>query len=177
MLLFVRENLITKLLSRHLFPHDIEIIFTELNLRQKKWLICCRYNPHKNLINYHLQELVKGIQIYSKNYNDILLMGDFNAEVAETSFSSFCELYEVKSIINQPACYKNLTNPSCIDLFLTNSPNSFQKSTAVETRLSDFHKLIVTVMKSYSPKRTPNIVTYRKFTNFDTGKFFDKISY
>ena len=101
-------------------------------------------------------------------------MGDFNAEVAETSFSSFCELYEVKSIINQPTCYKNLTNPSCIDLFLTNSPNSFQKSTAVETRLSDFHKLIVTVMKSYSPKRTPNIVTYRKFTNFDRGKFIDE---
>ena len=104
-------------------------------------------------------------------------MGDFNAEVAETSFSSFCELYEVKSIINQPTCYKNLTNPSCIDLFLTNSPNSFQKSTAVETRLSDFHKLIVTVMKSYSPKRTPNIVTYRKFINFDRGKFIDEISF
>ena len=104
-------------------------------------------------------------------------MGDFNAEVSETSFSSFCELYEVKSIINQSTCYKNPTNPSCIDLFLTNSPNSFQKSTVVETGLSDFHKLIVTVMKSYSPKRTPNIITYRKYTNFDKEKFIDEISF
>ena len=139
----------------------------------QKWLICCCYNPHKNLINYHLQELAKGIEIYSENYDDILLMGDFNAEVSETSFSSFCELYEVKSIINQSTSYKNLTNPSCIDLFLTNSPNSFQKSTVVKTGLSDFYKFIVTVRKSYSPKRIPNIVTYRKYNNFDKDKFID----
>ena len=124
-LLFVRESLITRLLSRYSFPHDIEILFIELNLRKKKWLICCCYNPHKNLKNYHLQELAKGIQISSSNCDDILIMGDFNTEVSETSFSSFWELYEVKSIINQSTCYKNPTNPSCIELFLTNSPNSF----------------------------------------------------
>ena len=43
---------------------------------------------------------------------------------------------------------------SCVDLFLTSSPNSFQKSTVVEIGWPDFHKFIVTVMKSYSPKRT-----------------------
>ena len=98
LLLFVRENLITRLLSRHSFPHDIEILFIEFNLRKKKWLICSCYNPHKNLINYHLQELAKGIQIYSNNYHELLLIGDFNAKVSERSFSSFYELHEVKSI-------------------------------------------------------------------------------
>ena len=78
-LLFGRESLITRLLSRYSFPHDIEILFIELNLRKKKWLICYCYNPHKNLINYHLQELAKGIQMDSNNYDGILLMGDFNA--------------------------------------------------------------------------------------------------
>ena len=104
-------------------------------------------------------------------------MGDFNAEVSETCFSSFCELYEVKSIISQSICYKNPTNLSGIDLFLTISPNSFQKSTVVETSLSDFHKLIVTVMKSYSTEWTPNVVTYRKHANFDKNKFIDEISF
>ena len=104
-------------------------------------------------------------------------MGGFNAEVSETCFSSFCELYEVKSIINQSICYKNPKNLSGIDLFLTISPNSFQKSTVVETSLSDFHKLIVTVMKSYSTEWTPNVVTYRKHANFDKNKFIDEISF
>ena len=80
----------------------------------------------------------------------------------------------LKSIINQSTCYKTPTNPTCIDLFLTISPNSFQK---FETGLSDFHKLIVTVMKSYSPKRTLNIITHRKYTNFDKEKFIDEISF
>ena len=31
-LLFLRENLIASLLSRQSFPHDIEILFIELNL-------------------------------------------------------------------------------------------------------------------------------------------------
>ena len=48
----------------------------------------------------------------------------------------------------------------CVDLFLTKSPSSFQKSIVVETDLSEFHKLIVTVIKSYSTKRTPNIFTW-----------------
>ena len=107
----------------------------------------------------------------------ITLMGDFNVEVSETSLSFFCELYEVKSIIKQSTCYKIPTNPSRIDLFITNSPNSFQKSTVAESALSDFHKLIVTVMKSYSPKRTPNIVNYRNYTNFVKDKFNEEISF
>ena len=74
--------------------------------------------------------------------------------VSETNFSPFYEFYEVKSIINQSTSYKNHTNPSCIDLFLTNSPNSFRKATVVETGLSDSNKLIVTIMKPHSRKQT-----------------------
>ena len=32
-------------------------------------------------------------------------------------------------------------------------------------------------MKSYSPKQTPIIVTYRKYTNFGKNKFIDEISF
>ena len=87
--MFGRESLITRLLSRYSFPHDIEILFIELNLRKKKWLICCCYNPHKNLTNYHLQELAKGIQIYFDNCDDILLTRDFHAEVLKQVFLLF----------------------------------------------------------------------------------------
>ena len=96
--------------------------------------------------------------MYSNKYNDILLMVDFNAEISETSFPSFSEVYEVKSIINQSTYWKNPTNPWCIGLFLTNSSNSFQKTTVLESDLSDFHKLIVPMMKSHLPKQTPNTV-------------------
>ena len=31
--------------------------------------------------------------------------------------------------------------------------------------------------KSYSPKQTPNIITYREYTHFDKDKFIDEISF
>ena len=91
-------------------------------------------------------------------------MSEFNVEVSETIVFFFFLNYEVKSIINQSTCYKTPTNPSPIP----NSSNSLEKSTVVETGLSDFHKFIVTVTKS---KRSP------KYTNFDKEKCIDKISF
>ena len=39
----------------------MEFYFFELNLRQRKWLVCCSYNPHKNL-----QVFTEGIQFYKR---------------------------------------------------------------------------------------------------------------
>ena len=132
-------------------------MFFELNLRSKKWLFCCSYNPHKSLIKEHLKELIKAIQFCSKTHDNLMLIGDYNAQVDETNMASFCEIYELRSLINEPTCYKNPLNPSCIDLFLTNNVNSFQKTFVSETGLSDFHKLIGTMMKSHIPKQKPGI--------------------
>ena len=106
---------------------------------------------HKNLIN--LRVLTEGIQFYYKDYENILLMRDYNAEITETNMSTFCEIYNLTNIVKQLTCFKNPSNPSCIDLFSTNNANCFQKSSVFETGLSDFHKLIVTAMKSHIPKQ------------------------
>ena len=39
-------------------------------------------------------------------------------------------------------CFKNVSNPSCIDLFLTNSALSLQHTLTVSCELSDFNKLV-----------------------------------
>ena len=54
---------------------------------------------------------------------------------------NFCQSYGLKNLINEPTCYKNTNNPSSIDVILTNRPNSFQNSMAIETGLSDHHKI------------------------------------
>ena len=78
----------------------------------------------------------------------------------------FCKYYNFKSLIHVPTCYKNPNNPSCIDLILTNSPRSFQSSCAIETGLSDFHKMIVTVMKESFQKLKPRVISYRNYNSF-----------
>ena len=72
---------------------------------------------------------------------------------------------------NKPTCFKNLDNPSRIYLILTNCSRSFQNSGAIETGLSDFHKLVVTVMKTTFKKSKPKIITYRSYKSFSNDRF------
>ena len=104
-------------------------------------------------------------------YDKILLMGDFNAPPHNITMKSFCETNNFKNLVKDPTCFKNATSPSCIDLFLKNSAKSFQNTTNVETGLSDFHKLIVTVLKVHFDKQNPRIVKYRNIKRFSNEAF------
>ena len=57
-------------------------------------------------------------------------------------------------------------NPSCIDLILQNSQRSFQNSCAIETGLSDFHRMTVTVMKASIRKLKLKVIHYRNYKRF-----------
>ena len=72
---------------------------------------------------------------------------------------------------NKLTCFKNPDNPSCIDLILTNCSRSIQNSGVIETGLSDFHKLVVTVMKTTFKKSKPKIITYRSYKSFSNDRF------
>ena len=67
--------------------------------------------------------------------------------------------------------FKNPGNPSRIDLILTNSPRSFQKSNVFETVLSNFYKLTTTVLRQYFPKLKPKVVHYRDYQKFRNDEF------
>ena len=78
-------------------------------------------------------------------------------------------------MINKSTCYKNPDRPSCIDLILTNCPCSFQNSCVIETGLSDFHKMVVTVMKTTYRKLEPRIIYYRDFKYFCNNSFKESL--
>ena len=52
---------------------------------------------------------------------------------------------------------------------------SFQNSMTLETGLSDFHKMTVTVLKRYFKKKPPITITYRDLKSFDALKFREDI--
>ena len=58
---------------------------------------------------------------------------------------AFCDYYNLISLIKQPTCYKNPNNPTCIDLILSNTSRNFQSTCVIETGLSDFHLMTLTV--------------------------------
>ena len=75
-LLYIREDITSKFLA---IENIIEAFFVEINLHKKNWLISCSYNPNKALIANHMAVLSKNIDIYTTKYNNLLILGDFNA--------------------------------------------------------------------------------------------------
>ena len=76
-----------------------------------------------------------------------------------------------RNLVQHKTCFKSTSNPSCIDLFVTNSPRSFQNTITFSSGLSDFYKLILTILKSTFPRVRPKQIVHRKFKNFDLNNF------
>ena len=85
-----------------------------------------------------LQEFAKGLEFYSTIFENVLIMGDFNFEVADAAMKSFCHFYKRRSLVVEPTCFKNPKNQSCVDLFFFNCHKQFVETKVVETGLSDF---------------------------------------
>ena len=113
----------------------------------------------------------KGLDTYISQYDNIMLLGDVNVESSYPVLNDFCNVYNLFSLVKEPTCFKNPYNPSCIDLFLTNRPRSFQNTLTIETGISDFHKMVITVMKVFYKKQKPKIIQYRSYKNFDNQVF------
>ena len=78
--------------------------------------------------------------------------------------------------MKEKTCFKSVENPSSIDLILTNNATAFQNTT-VFTGWSDFHKPVLTVLKTSITKSKPQKITYRDYKNFDSVRFNDELKY
>ena len=95
-------------------------------------------------------------------FKNFILIGDFNAEESDTTIKDFYDIYSCKNLIKDAKCFKNPDQPKCIDLTLTNRKRSFQNSCVIDTGLSDFHKMTVTVLRSHLHKLGKSFTTSSK---------------
>ena len=172
-MIYVRKDIHSKELKKHNLPKNIEALFIEINLRKTKLLLVGTYHSkhavHGTSDTEFFEQIGLALNIYS-GYDKFLIAGDFNVQVGEPSIDEFLDEFlddfGAKNLVNDLTCFKNTDNPSCIDLFLTNSGNSFQNTQTVNTGLSDFHVMIVTVLKTTFPKVKPKTLVYRDYSKF-----------
>ena len=109
-------------------------------------------------------------------YENAVFLGDFNGGIEATTMKSFCETYNLTNLIKlaTPTCFKNPEKPSCIDFILTNRPKSFQETGCViETGLSNFHRLTVSVLKMHFPELPSRIISNIDFSNYHKANFIN----
>ena len=145
-------------------------MFLEIKLRKTKWLLFGTYHPPSDSDKEYFEQVELALDTYS-DYEKFLLIGDFNAEETEPCLSNFLYHCDAKNLAKEKTCFKSIDNPSCIDLFITNSYRSFQHTTTVCTGLSDFYKMTITVLKSTFQKAKPKEVLYRNYRNFVENDF------
>ena len=85
MYLHYTYNIPSKLLVKHFSPSDIEELYIELNCRESKWLLLGTYHFSSQYDQYYFNNLVK-LQDIPNNYDQVLLVRDFNAKTSGVPF-------------------------------------------------------------------------------------------
>ena len=110
-ILYVREDILSKLINSSCTNHDKEYFLVELNLRKQKWLIICNYNPHKTRIKGYLECIGKEIDSHSPKYDGFLLLDGFICEPIEEAMKSFCQIHNFENLLDKSTCYKKSPIP------------------------------------------------------------------
>ena len=85
--------LFVKLLSVE--NHPMEGFYVEINLPKTKWLHCCFYNPNRCKIDFHLENLNRSLSLYSLDYENFIIIGDFNVGANDSATSVFSDTYDL----------------------------------------------------------------------------------
>ena len=125
------------------------------------------------------EKLTNSLSKASDSYEHFIIMGDFNIDVANRGvefdkLDGFCNLFNLKNLISSPRCFTK-THKSTIDLILTNKERCFQKTKVTETGLSDFHKLISTILRSQFCQLKRKKTYYASFKNFNEKNFLEEV--
>ena len=128
------------------------------------------YKPPSINDEYFFDQLHGALRFNCTTYDDFLLPSDFDISCDDKRLKEFCSSFSLGQIIKTPTCYMG-TNPSSIDQIITNMTSLFKKSYTVETGISDYHKLIMSICRMTFAKGKSKKLFYRCCKNFGSKHF------
>ena len=117
LLTYVKSDIPSRLIDSFELPNYIQILPIELNVRSSKWLIVPIYRPPRQNLIFFLDHLSSLLEFNSK-YENVVIIGDFNAEPSHMSLCSFMEVNSFVNHIKSNTCMKSNAG-KCIDLILS----------------------------------------------------------
>ena len=101
------------------------------------------------------------VKIYSRypiwNYDNYFIVGDFNFEPHYKGLRYFSS-NNLVNLVKTNTCFKS--SGSCIDLILKNRKYLFKNTNSYETGLSDYHHMILTMLKTTCQIKEPKCLIY-----------------
>ena len=142
-LVYIKSSLSSKMLTKVKLSNNVEIIPFVQNLRKEKLLFGSIYKPTLQNNQYFVSILSYLLDFYSNQYDNKVVLADFNLEPSNPSKLSFMDSQNFVNLIKNKMCCKGAG--FCTDLLLTNRKYSFKNTSSDKTGLSNHHHLIYSV--------------------------------
>ena len=134
LLVYIKTSLSSRIVTKFILPINIHITPFEINLRKEKWLFASIYEPQSQCNQYFLDILGDLVDFYSQDYDNKVILGDFNLKPSHSSIASFVNNQNLFNLVKIHTCFED--EGSCIDLILTNRKYFFKNTCSFETGLT-----------------------------------------
>ena len=108
LLVYVNGDIPSRIISIRDCPSDIQILLVEMNLKKQKWLVVARYTPPSQCKSYFITELTKVLDKCRSNFENIVVLGDFNMEPTNREMTTFMADNGFINIIKSNTCLQQL---------------------------------------------------------------------
>jgi hypothetical protein len=156
----------------------VEHVILELKVHKKTIYIAALYRPPSVSIQ-NLCDAIESLCNECLAQNSCLyIIGDLNVDFSNEahSLSDVLSVNAIQNIVKEPTCFKSQTNPSIIDVILTNTPRKLYPCINLNTGLSDCHNLIGAATKMHIARNCDKIIKYRSYKNFDVDAYKNDLS-
>ena len=167
---YVNENIPWRELYPEQNDSNFEIIFLEITLRNRKWLLIGLYEPPGQKEKGFLENLNSILNKSISKYENIILISDFISSGKNKNLADFKTLFNLESLIKSPTCFQS-SKPTYIHLILTNKKELFKNSKTFEFGISDHRLLTLTSMRIQFIKSNPRVKFYRDYKSFNFESF------
>ena len=156
---------------------EVETVLTEINLPCTKPILLGTVYRQPNSNVDLLNKIDLMFQSVSSNYNEIIIVGDFNLDLYKHDFSKKVDYLAKNSnfmqLINEPTRITQTTK-TILDLAFVSRPEMVTASGVHHLGLSD-HSLIYVVRKCKKIKHPPKISKSRSYKNFNDVNFINSL--
>ena len=170
--IYIRDNLFATVRLDLQVP-SLEALWAEVHCKNRKLLIGGFYRP-PDTGNHYWDMIEESFdRAYNTNFNDIIITGDFNSDLNNTSsykFNNLIQSYSFHQLISQPTHFTE-SSSTLLDVFLVKNTDSVLTSFVSDPFIPDlirYHCPIVTVLKFSNP---PSKCFKRTIFKYDQGDY------
>ena len=168
---FIKKGIPYKRLPK-IEPTSLEVTCIELTFGKRKWGYITLYRPPDENPKYFFEHLTKCMEQITNLYDHIIVTGDININTNDQAspgfqaYENFLDTFGLRNMIKQDTCFTNRSKrhvSTSLDVFLTNSANSFFNTRTVSTGISDCHALVGSLLRATYRRSDPHEIEYRNY--------------